>query len=158
MTSKRTIRAIAGLACTAALLAAAPVASAQTGGDSRRHGGTTTEPTAQPSSAPGSWTVYKAATWYGPGFWGKLDRLRRHPDADHDRSGARKLPCGTQVTFTYNGASVTATVIDRGPFHKGYAWDLTKKTAKRLGFLAVGAGPIEATVTPPRRRPRQIAG
>ena len=32
-------------------------------------------------------------------------------------------------------------MIDRGPFHKGYAWDLTKKIAKRLGFLAVGAGP-----------------
>ena len=54
----------------------------------------------------------------------------------------KKLPCGTQVTFTYNGRSVAATVIDRGPFSKGYAWDLTKKTAKRIGFLAVGSGPI----------------
>ena len=61
----------------------------------------------------------------------------------------RKLPCGTLVTFSYGGRSVTATVIDRGPFHKGYAWDLTKKTAKRVGFLAAGAGPIQATVTPP---------
>jgi rare lipoprotein A (peptidoglycan hydrolase) len=61
----------------------------------------------------------------------------------------KKLPCGTTVTFSYAGRSVTATVIDRGPFHKGYAWDLTKKTAKRVGFLAVGSGPITATVTPP---------
>jgi rare lipoprotein A len=61
----------------------------------------------------------------------------------------RKLPCGTQVTFSYAGRIVTATVIDRGPFRKGYAWDLTKKTAKRVGFLAVGSGPIQATVTPP---------
>jgi rare lipoprotein A (peptidoglycan hydrolase) len=53
------------------------------------------------------------------------------------------------VTFSYAGRSVTATVIDRGPFRKGYAWDLTKKTAKRVGFLSVGAGPIQATVTPP---------
>ena len=53
------------------------------------------------------------------------------------------------MTFSYNGASVTATVIDRGPFHKGYAWDLTKKTAKRVGFLEVGSGKIQATVTPP---------
>ena len=60
----------------AALLIAAPVASAQTGGIPGGTGGTTTEPTAQPSSAPGSWTVYKAATWYGPGFWGHSDRLR----------------------------------------------------------------------------------
>jgi rare lipoprotein A len=61
----------------------------------------------------------------------------------------RKLPCGTVVTFSYGGRSVTVPVIDRGPFHKGYAWDLTKKTAKRVGFLAVGSGPIQATVTPP---------
>ena len=61
----------------------------------------------------------------------------------------RKLPCGTQVTFSYGGLSVAATVIDRGPFRKGYAWDLTKKVAKRLGFLAVGAGPVTATVTLP---------
>jgi rare lipoprotein A (peptidoglycan hydrolase) len=53
------------------------------------------------------------------------------------------------VTFSYGGRSVTTTVIDRGPFRKGYAWDLTKKAAKRVGFLAIGSGPIQATVTPP---------
>ena len=146
MTSKRTIRAIAGLACAAALLVAAPVASAQTGGVP---GGTTTEPTAQPSSSPGSWTVYKKATWYGPGFWGKSTACGMTLTTTTLGVAHRKLPCGTQVTFSYAGRSVTATVIDRGPFRKGYAWDLTKKTAKRVGFLAVGSGPIQATVTPP---------
>ena len=145
MTSKRTIRAIAGLALIAALTVAAP-AAAQTGGVP---GGTTTEPTATPSTSPGSWTVYKAATWYGPGFWGRhtacgVTLTRTTLGVAH-----RKLPCGTQVTFSYAGRSVTATVIDRGPFHKGFAWDLTKKTAKRVGFLAVGSGPITATVSPP---------
>ncbi len=127
-------------------MAAAPFASAQTGGIP---GGTTTEPTAQPSASADSWTVFKSATWYGPGFWGKstacgVKLTKRTLGVAH-----KKLPCGTQVTFSYAGRSVTATVIDRGPFHKGYAWDLTKKTAKRVGFLAVGSGPIEATVTPP---------
>jgi rare lipoprotein A (peptidoglycan hydrolase) len=130
-------------------LAAAPVASAQTGGIPGGTGGTTTEPTAQPSSAPGSWTVHKAATWYGPGFWGKFTSCGVTLTPTTLGVAHRKLPCGTQVTFTYGGASVTATVIDRGPFHKGYAWDLTKKVAKRLGFLTIGAGPIDATVTPP---------
>jgi rare lipoprotein A len=60
----------------------------------------------------------------------------------------KTLPCGTQVTFSYAGRSITTTVIDRGPYHKGYAWDLTKKAAKRLGFLAVGAGRVDATITP----------
>ena len=148
MTSKRTIRAILGFVCAAALLVAAPVAGAQTGGVP---GGTTTttQPTAQPSSAPGSWTVHKGATWYGPGLWGRSTACGVTLTPTTLGVAHRKLPCGTQVTFSYNGASVTATVIDRGPFHKGYAWDLTKKVAKRLGFLEVGAGPIEATVTPP---------
>jgi rare lipoprotein A (peptidoglycan hydrolase) len=145
LTSKRTIRAIVGLACASALCVSAPGAVAQTGGVP---GGTTTEPTAQPSSSP-SWTTYKSATWYGPKLWGKTTACGTVLTPTTIGVAHKKLPCGTQVTFSYGGRSVTATVIDRGPFRKGYAWDLTKKTAKKVGFLAVGSGPIEATVTPP---------
>ena len=112
-------------------------------------GGTTPTPppTAQPSSSP-SWTVFKKATWYGPGFWGKSTACGTMLTPTTIGVAHKRLPCGTAVTFSYAGRSVTATVIDRGPFHKGYAWDLTKKTAKRVGFLSVGSGPIQATVTP----------
>jgi rare lipoprotein A (peptidoglycan hydrolase) len=140
-----------GLACIAVLAVAAPAASGQTGG-SGPPGSTTpttpTEPTAQPSSSP-SWTVFKKATWYGPGFWGRSTACGTMLTPTTIGVAHKKLPCGTLVTFSYGGRSVTATVIDRGPFHKGYAWDLTKKAAKRVGFLAVGAGPIQATITPP---------
>ena len=149
MTSKRTIRAIAGFAFTATLLVASvSAAHAQTGGVPGGTEPTTTtpQPTAQTA---GSWTVYKSATWYGPGFWGKSTACGAVLQPTVIGVAHRRLPCGTQVTFTYNGRSVAATVIDRGPFRKGYAWDLTKKTAKRLGFLEVGSGPIQATVTPP---------
>jgi hypothetical protein len=150
LTSKRTIRAIAGLACVAAIGVAAPIASAETGGSGVPGGTPTTptEPTATPSSGP-SWTVYKAATWYGPGFWGRRTACGAVLTPTTIGVAHRKLPCGTTVTFSYGARSVTATVIDRGPFHKGFAWDLTKKAAKRIGFLAVGSGPITATVTPP---------
>ena len=50
----------------------------------------------------------------------------------------RTLPCGTQVTFRYNGRSVTATVDDRGPFVGGRDWDLNQNTAGALGFGGVG--------------------
>jgi len=149
LTGKRTIRAIAGLASIATLMIAAP-AGAQTGGVP---GGTTTDPSATPSTSPGSWTVYKPATWYGPGFWGKRTACGTTLTPTTLGVAHRKLPCGTQVSFSYAGRSVTATVIDRGPFRKGYAWDLTKKTAKRVGFLEVGSGPIQATVTPPPTAP-----
>jgi rare lipoprotein A (peptidoglycan hydrolase) len=137
-----------GLACIAVLAVAAPAASGQTGGSGPPGSTTPTEPTAQPSSSP-SWTVYKKATWYGPGFWGRSTACGTMLTPTTIGVAHKKLPCGTQVTFSYGGRTVTATVIDRGPFHKGYAWDLTKKAAKRVGFLAVGSGPIQATVTPP---------
>ena len=145
--SKRTLRAVAGLACIATMAVGASAAHAQTGG---MPGGT--EPPSSsppPPSTSGGYTVTQKATWYGPGFWGRQTACGTMLTPTTLGVAHRKLPCGTQVTFSYGGASVTATVIDRGPFHKGYAWDLTKKVAKRLGFLAVGAGPIDATVTPP---------
>jgi rare lipoprotein A len=120
-------------------------AHAQTGGIP---GGTTTDPAPPTATASGSWTVYKKATWYGPGFWGRSTSCGTVLEPTVIGVAHRKLPCGTNVTFTFNGRSVAATVIDRGPFRKGYAWDLTKKTAKRLDFLAIGAGPIQATITP----------
>jgi len=138
---------VIALACALLLALGATAASAQTGG-------TYAPPEEEASYAPppapvaGGWTVYKKATWYGPGFWNNrtacgVKLKKRTIGAAH-----KKLPCGTQVTFTHNGRSITTRVIDRGPYHKGYAWDLTKKTAKRIGFLTVGAGPIQATVTP----------
>jgi rare lipoprotein A (peptidoglycan hydrolase) len=130
----------------AALSVGASTASAQTGGSPAPGG--TAPPTAQPSSSS-SWTVFKRATWYGPGFWGKQTSCGTLLTPTTIGVAHKKLPCGTTVTFSYGGRSVTATVIDRGPFRKGYAWDLTKKTAKRVGFLAVGSGPIQATVTSP---------
>jgi Lytic transglycolase len=143
---RKTNRAVlVGLSCLALLLAgSASVAQAQTGGVP----GDTEPAPAPPPSGGTSWTVYKAATWYGPGFWNRPTACGMVLAPTTIGAAHKRLPCGTQVTFTYNGASITGTVIDRGPYKKGYAWDLTKKTAKRIGFLTVGKGPIQATVTP----------
>ena len=122
------------------LASSASLAHAQTTG-----GAATTPPT----SGGTSWTVYKKATWYGPGFWGRTTACGMILEPTVIGTAHKGLPCGTTVTFSYGGRSVTAAVIDRGPYKKGYAWDLTKKAAKRVGFLAVGAGRITATVTPP---------
>ena len=111
--------------------------------------GTEGAPSSPPAASSASWTVYKPATWYGPGFWGKRTACGTTLTPATLGVAHRRLPCGTQVTFSYAGLSLAATVIDRGPFRKGYTWDLTKKTAKRVGFLEIGSGPIQATVTPP---------
>lgn len=48
------------------------------------------------------------------------------------------LPCGTHVTFSRGGRTVTATVDDRGPYVGGREWDLNQNTAAALGFAGVG--------------------
>lgn len=52
----------------------------------------------------------------------------------------KTLPCGTMVTFLYNGRAIRVPVIDRGPYIAGREWDLTGATAEALGFP--GLGPI----------------
>lgn len=50
----------------------------------------------------------------------------------------KTLPCGTTVKFAYQGHVVLARVIDRGPYVKGRAWDLTAAAAEALEFEGVG--------------------
>ena len=105
----------------------AAAASAQGAGS----GGVATEP------AGGEETMGRqVATWYGPGLFGnKLacggTLKRRTVGVAHKR-----LPCGTEVSFSYRGNSLTTAVIDRGPYANGAKWDLTQAAAERLGFKA----------------------
>jgi len=50
----------------------------------------------------------------------------------------KTAPCGTLITFRYNGRQVTVPVIDRGPYIAGREWDLTGGTAQVLGFPGLG--------------------
>lgn len=58
----------------------------------------------------------------------------------------RHLPCGTRVVFAYRGHWVPAEVIDRGPYTRGYKWDLTRALAAQLGTLLRGTARIRAGV------------
>lgn len=85
-------------------------------------------------------------TWYGPGFWGARTACGTKLSPKTVGVAHRKLPCGTKVTFAFRGRYVRAKVIDRGPYTKGYKWDLTKRLAKRLGYLRAGRGHVRAAV------------
>jgi len=125
-------------------------ALAQNGGGFTAPSDPTVPVTPAPAPASGaSWTATQKATWYGPGLWGRSTACGQVLTPRTLGVANKNLPCGTNVTFTYGTKTVAATVIDRGPYRKGYAWDLTKKVAKRLGFLPVGAGTVTATVTLP---------
>jgi rare lipoprotein A (peptidoglycan hydrolase) len=80
-------------------------------------------------------TVYRRdlATWYGPGLYGNRTACGQTLTTETLGVAHRSLPCGTQVDLLYQGRTVSVRVIDRGPFTSA-RWDLTKKTADRLGF------------------------
>jgi rare lipoprotein A len=48
------------------------------------------------------------------------------------------LPCGTPVKFVWHGHTIVAPVIDRGPYIRGRAWDLTSAAAEALKFEGIG--------------------
>jgi len=89
-------------------------------------------------------TVYRAAmaTFYGPGFFGQQTACGQVLAPDMHGVAHKKLPCGTLVALTYAGREIVVPVIDRGPFHAGFSWDLTQATADALGFTSIGAGEI----------------
>jgi rare lipoprotein A len=50
----------------------------------------------------------------------------------------KSLPCGTKVAFYYRGRKITLPVVDRGPYRRGYSWDLTEAAAAKLRFSGLG--------------------
>ena len=74
------------------------------------------------------------ATWYGPGFYGRQTACGQILRPDVIGVAHRSLPCGTPVKFSYRGRSVLTTVIDRGPYARGYVWDLTNGARLALGL------------------------
>lgn len=73
------------------------------------------------------------ASWYGPGFYGNETACGQTLTKQTFGVAHRTLPCGTKVTFFANGNWATAEVIDRGPYVKNVAWDLTSALAQKLG-------------------------
>jgi rare lipoprotein A (peptidoglycan hydrolase) len=83
-------------------------------------------------------TRVAGASWYGPGLYGNRTACGQVLRATTIGVAHRSLPCGTMVRFTYHGHAVVAPVIDRGPYVKGRAWDLTAAASEALEFEGVG--------------------
>ena len=60
----------------------------------------------------------------------------------------RTLPCGTRlrVRNVANDRVVTVTVRDRGPYTDGFVLDVSRRAARRLGFLRAGSATIRARI------------
>lgn len=122
--------------------AAVAPARAATGGFSTATGGAGTAASSEAQAgeeiafAPLRWA---GATWYGPGLYGRHTACGQLLTAHTVGVAHRSLPCGTRVKFVYRGRSIVTQVIDRGPYTRGNAWDLTLAAAEALNFEEVGA-------------------
>jgi len=107
------------------------------------------------------------ATWFGPGFYGKLTACGQTLTPAVVGVANRTLPCGTLVKVSYNGRALTVPVLDRGPYSNGADWDLTAGAAQalnvtetvRIGTRVVGAAPNSPTLgLPPAPASSALAG
>jgi hypothetical protein len=90
-----------------------------------------------------AWHLDNNISWYGPGFYGHQGACGLVPggiQADTIGVAHRTLPCGTRVTFRYNGRTVTTIVIDRGPYVEGRIWDMTHGLCAALQHCFTGGG------------------
>ena len=108
-------------------------------------------PLQQPSATPRQLRgVNGAASWYGPGFYGRQtasgERLRKGTlTAAH-----RTLPFGTRVRVTNldNGRSVVVRINDRGPFRYHRVIDLAHGAASELQMMRSGEIPVRLEILP----------
>jgi rare lipoprotein A len=98
-----------------------------------------------PSAPPAGKAIvhYKAkASWFGPEDNGTQTACGVKLTKTVLGVANKSLPCGTQVSILFRGRRITVPVIDRGPYRKGYGWDLTIGTANKLKFTDTGLGTI----------------
>lgn len=137
-----------GLALVAVLalgLVAVPASQAVTGGAAPVAAAPAPEPA--PVAEAGTEIAFggfrfAGASWYGPGLWGRQTACGQTLRPTTIGVANKTLPCGTLVKFAFHGRSVTAPVIDRGPYIKGRSFDLTAAAAEALEFTSVGAGAV----------------
>lgn len=95
------------------------------------------------------------ASWYGPGFHGKLTSTREEYDM-YAMTAAHKslpLPCYVEVTNLLNGRQIVVRVNDRGPFVEGRIIDLSYVAAQKLDMVEAGTAHVRVrALTSPTRQ------
>jgi rare lipoprotein A len=132
-TKQNTLRWALCLAAMLALMAGvATGAKASTGGASSA---TATAPGADIAFSP---FRFAGASWYGPGLWGNKTACGATLRRGTVGVAHKTLPCGVMVKLVYHGHAIVTQVIDRGPYVKGRAFDLTQAASEALDFEGVG--------------------
>ena len=90
-------------------------------------------------SAPREWQRGRAS-WYGPGFHGRLTASGERYDQYALTAAHKTLPFGTlvRVRSLVNGREVDVRITDRGPFVAGRIIDVSQAAAEALGMRGQG--------------------
>ncbi|MEL4898396.1 septal ring lytic transglycosylase RlpA family protein [Crocosphaera sp. Alani8] len=88
------------------------------------------------------------ASWYGPGFHGRLTANGERYNQNGLTAAHKSLPFGTQVRVTNlrNGRSVIVRINDRGPYIHGRVIDLSKGAANVIGLVNSGVAPVQLEI------------
>ncbi len=88
------------------------------------------------------------ASWYGPGFDGKLTANGEIYDQNALTAAhpTLQMPSLVRVLNLDNGRSVVVRVNDRGPFAHGRIIDVSRRAADLLGFLDQGTARVRVQV------------
>lgn len=91
------------------------------------------------------------ASWYGPGFHGRLTANGETYDQEALTCAHRSLPFDTllRVTRVESGETVVVRVNDRGPYIGERILDLSKGAARELDMLHVGVDVVRLEVLDP---------
>lgn len=91
------------------------------------------------------------ASWYGPGFHGRLTANGERFNQEEMTAAHKTLPFGTRVLVRIprTGREVVVRINDRGPYVKGRIIDLSSAAASAIGLKARGHEAVVLHELPP---------
>lgn len=109
-----------------------------------------TSPTVSPDEPVLLAQVYQSgiASWYGPGFAGRLSANGEIFDPNQLTAAHPTLPFNTivRVTNVNNGRSVVVRINDRGPYIGNRIIDLSAAAADAIGIINSGIGDVDVEI------------
>lgn len=93
---------------------------------------------------------FGVASWYGPGFHGRMTASGEEYDMFAMTAAHKDLPFGTEIRIEnmINRKVAVATVNDRGPFVYGRMLDVSLGVARQLGMAEAGLVPVKVCLVP----------
>lgn len=158
ITTRRPIFAITAAVAVAALAACSTPRPQPDGGTvASPDSGTVEYKVGRPYRIAGTWYIPAEdfaydetgiASWYGPNFHGRPTANGETFDSGKLTAAHRTLPLPSLVRVTNldNGRQIVVRVNDRGPFARGRIIDLSRRSARLLGFERKGTARVRVQI------------